>query len=564
MSAHSILKSLRLAHPFAAAALGVTMTLGAVASAVAAVPTTVRESGRILDKATSQPVSGQRTLTFRLYPSESAVPGEALWSEVYLVDFVNGRYSVQLGSQTALDALLRSEDQLWLGVTLDGGAEFSPRNQLAAVPYARLARDVAGVINPESVRVGGVTVIDARGNWVGPGGVAGPAGPAGPQGPAGVNGTAGAPGPVGPAGANGVPGAIGPPGIPGAAGPQGPVGAQGATGPAGPAGAQGPVGATGAAGPQGLAGLSYRNSWDMGSMYAAGDVVSRSGASYVAIALSVGQDPAITPASWGVLSDRGATGPAGATGAAGPAGPQGVAGPVGPQGLTGATGATGAVGPAGPQGVAGAVGSIGPQGIQGLTGAAGANGQGVPSGGAAGQVLTKVDGTNFNTQWATPAAGGGGSTLLVRATANTAQILSLGANYIGPDLATCFGNVLTNVGSAFDSGTGVFTAPSEGLYLVSVQTMSTNNIVIIPYIDVNNDFTNGGLASSAVISPDFMGTGMINAASRHLQANNSGQLSVPVYLTAGQVFSVRFQTSTSAVGAIVRADGATNLTIVKL
>lgn len=33
-------------------------------------------------------------------------------------------------------------------------------------------------------------------------------------------------------------------------------------------------------------------------------------------------------------------------------------------------------------------------------------GEGVPTGGTAGQVLEKVDGTDYNTQWATPAAGG--------------------------------------------------------------------------------------------------------------------------------------------------------------
>ena len=41
----------------------------------------------------------------------------------------------------------------------------------------------------------------------------------------------------------------------------------------------------------------------------------------------------------------------------------------------------------------------GPQGIAGPTGANGINGQGVPVGGATNQVLAKVDGTNYNTQW---------------------------------------------------------------------------------------------------------------------------------------------------------------------
>jgi len=37
------------------------------------------------------------------------------------------------------------------------------------------------------------------------------------------------------------------------------------------------------------------------------------------------------------------------------------------------------------------------------TGATGATGEGVPAGGTTGQVLEKIDGTDYNTQWATPA-----------------------------------------------------------------------------------------------------------------------------------------------------------------
>lgn len=42
-----------------------------------------------------------------------------------------------------------------------------------------------------------------------------------------------------------------------------------------------------------------------------------------------------------------------------------------------------------------------PKGDKGDPGAQGPAGQGVPTGGTAGQVLTKVDGTNYNTQWST-------------------------------------------------------------------------------------------------------------------------------------------------------------------
>jgi hypothetical protein len=41
----------------------------------------------------------------------------------------------------------------------------------------------------------------------------------------------------------------------------------------------------------------------------------------------------------------------------------------------------------------------------------GTSGVGVPTGGTAGQVLSKIDGTDYNTQWVTPASGGGASEL---------------------------------------------------------------------------------------------------------------------------------------------------------
>jgi len=81
---------------------------------------------------------------------------------------------------------------------------------------------------------------------------------------------------------------------------------------------------------------------------------------------------------------------------------------AGPPGPTGATGPTGPAGPTGATGPAGATGATGAQGIQGATGAPGPTGQGVPTGGNAGQVLAKINTTNYNTQWIDPPATGGG------------------------------------------------------------------------------------------------------------------------------------------------------------
>jgi hypothetical protein len=64
----------------------------------------------------------------------------------------------------------------------------------------------------------------------------------------------------------------------------------------------------------------------------------------------------------------------------------------------GGAGMPGSAGPAGPAGATGPAGAAG---------AAGAAGVGVPVGGSTGQVLKKNSATDFDTGWATPAAGGG-------------------------------------------------------------------------------------------------------------------------------------------------------------
>lgn len=109
----------------------------------------------------------------------------------------------------------------------------------------------------------------------------------------------------------------------------------------------------------------------------------------------------------GPQGDPGLDGNDGADGAQGPQGDQGPQGIQGIQGIQGDPGADGSDGQDGSQGPQGDQGIQGIQGIQGNPGADGADGQGVPVGGTAGQVLEKVDGTDYNTQWATFSGGSG-------------------------------------------------------------------------------------------------------------------------------------------------------------
>jgi hypothetical protein len=309
---------------------------------------------------------------------------------------------------------------------------------------------------------GAATSIIGPTGVAGPTGATGNVGATGPTGPVGPVGETGPAGPVGPKGDTGNTGAQGIQGIKGDTGDTGPAGAQGIqgvkgdkgdtgdTGPAGPQGIQGiqglkgdkgDTGDTGATGPQGATGDSSTHyHYNTRTNTTSGDPTTNqlgwdNTTQISSTALRVnhvdadGQDDSIfldlvnqhdvlviqdknnaanfqkwevsgTPtynSTWDLFPVTLIS--SGGTGTTNFPGSHSVlliivsVGNVGPQGPTGATGATGPEGPAGPQGI---------QGIQGATGATGAAGPGVVVGGTAGQVLSKIDATNYNTQWVNP------------------------------------------------------------------------------------------------------------------------------------------------------------------
>jgi archaellum component FlaG (FlaF/FlaG flagellin family) len=216
-------------------------TLLIAQEAAAVVPGTITHQGRLFDTE-GTPISDTLDVTFTIYDYPNG--GSVLWTETHTLAFDEGYYSVQLGSDTPFSPSVINGSTRYIGVRVSGDAEMAPRGVVGSVPYAMLANDVNGDINPSSVNIPGYgPVIDENGVWVGE-----PTGLVGPQGPQGASGPAGATGATGPQGPAGAAGPQGPAGVTGAAGPQGPAG------PAGPAGPQGPTGATGAAGPVGPVG----------------------------------------------------------------------------------------------------------------------------------------------------------------------------------------------------------------------------------------------------------------------------------------------------------------------
>src|SRR5262249_14731985 len=118
-------------------ALGV-LSVGAPASA--AVPNLLTHQARTLNAAGTPPTATVN-ITFTLYDAPSG--GTVLWSEVQSVTFDDGYFSVQLGTVTPLPAtVFNGATPRYLGMTVAGDSELSPREAVESVPYALYAGDV--------------------------------------------------------------------------------------------------------------------------------------------------------------------------------------------------------------------------------------------------------------------------------------------------------------------------------------------------------------------------------------------------------------------------------------
>ena len=278
--------------------------------------------------------TGQYQFTFTLY--DAVTGGNQVGSPIQMqVQVINGLFTADLDF-----GLIFNDQQYWLdiqvGTTTGNEQSLLPRQPVNTVPVAQYAMNAGN----------GAGATGAQGPQ-GPQGDVGAQGPIGPQGDAGVQGPIGPQGNVGPQGA---------PGNDGAQGTQGADGAQGAQG------AQGDVGATGQ-------GFNFVGPYGgTGATYAAYDVVTENGSSYVNLNGANTGDPATDTDDWSLMAQAGAQGAQGVQGAQGSQGVQGIQGVPGSQG---AQGAQGAVGAQGPQGDVGAQGVQGPQGTQGATGATG-------------------------------------------------------------------------------------------------------------------------------------------------------------------------------------------------
>ena len=103
-------------------------------SAIAEAPRLISYQGRLTD-ASGSPINGTRNITFKLYTTQTG--GSPIWTETQNnVPISNGLYSVMLGSVSAFPPSVDFSQQYWLGVTVEGTPEMTPRYQLGSSPYA--------------------------------------------------------------------------------------------------------------------------------------------------------------------------------------------------------------------------------------------------------------------------------------------------------------------------------------------------------------------------------------------------------------------------------------------
>ena len=131
-----------------------------------AIPGLLSQKGRIFDSS-NDPLTGSADVTFTLYTASTGGSGQ--WSETMTVAFDNGFYSVFLGAENSIpDTDLLNESELFLGIALDGQVEFSPRTQIASVPYAFRTDSVEGEVKAVGgLTVDGQEVINDQQQWVG-------------------------------------------------------------------------------------------------------------------------------------------------------------------------------------------------------------------------------------------------------------------------------------------------------------------------------------------------------------------------------------------------------------
>jgi hypothetical protein len=133
----------------------VVLLLALVSYLAAEVPQMINYQGRLTDSEGNPVADNTYEVTFRIYDETST----ERWSEMHSVATIDGLFSVQLGSgNSPLGASIFNYAECWLGITITGEDEMTPRTQLIATPYAFRISTVDGASG--GIISGNITVQD--------------------------------------------------------------------------------------------------------------------------------------------------------------------------------------------------------------------------------------------------------------------------------------------------------------------------------------------------------------------------------------------------------------------
>jgi hypothetical protein len=113
-------------------ALCITLLIFA-SNVLAQAPRNISYQGMLLDDA-KNPVTGVHTITVKLY--DAPVEGILLHSESFTASVQNGVFNAILGSQVPFEPSLNFDKQYWIALSIDDGADMTPRTALTSIPYA--------------------------------------------------------------------------------------------------------------------------------------------------------------------------------------------------------------------------------------------------------------------------------------------------------------------------------------------------------------------------------------------------------------------------------------------
>lgn len=133
--------------------LGLVVFIFVTQSAFSQIPKTITYQGVLTDANNVSLPDANYAMNFRLY--EAATGGQAIWTESRTVELSDGVFSVVLGENNVLN--LPFDKPYWLGVSVNGESELTPRLAVTSSAYSLTAHEVRdGAITDAKIAAGQV------------------------------------------------------------------------------------------------------------------------------------------------------------------------------------------------------------------------------------------------------------------------------------------------------------------------------------------------------------------------------------------------------------------------